>query len=1183
MNGYATKEGITADLEAMQRAGLGGAQMFNVKMNLAGDLKEQSGPVTFMSPQWRGLVNHAIKESDRLKLEFSIMNCEGFSQSGGSWITPAQSMQKVVWSERPVTGGRAVKLDLPRPVPAGEYYADIALLAFPMLPGDEAVPAPRIIPSETVPSRPEAPLPVMPIAMPEKPQWVLIEFDRPREFSSVRLHLKDMRDVPDPEKWENSSYLDDQGKAVLRNLPGPHHWELQASDDGKTFRPVGRVATQGASPFPATLAKYFRLWLPVPPPLQKGLPLSRNLPMEFTEISFAGPRLGQAESRAGALIDYDSNKFSNLTVPAGNAIPTARLVVLTGRSEWDAPAGNWTLLRLGHASTGAEIGPAEIGGLEVDKLSRAAVRHHLEAGVVGAVVKDAGPLAGPVLQHLLFDSFEKGLGNWTPLLPDEFARRRGYPLETWLPTLTGRVVGSVDESERFLRDFRRTLADLMAENYYGTLRAFAREHGLSIYAEAAGHGLPALSDQLQSKGQVDVPMGEFWLGRFDVDDNKESASAAHIYGKPISASESFTSIFGHSPTKPWGNDPYSLKSQGDLQFTMGVNRMIFHRYAHQPWLDRKPGMTMAQCGTNFDRTNTWWEPGRAWIEYLARCQFMLQRGRFVADACYYYGENAPVDFRFSRMTPKLPPGYDFDACNAEVLATMTVRDGLLHLPSGMVYRTLVLPDDERMSPEIARLIRQLVRDGATVVGPKPVKSPGLAGYPACDRIVREIADEVWGDCDGQTVTAHPYGAGKVLWGAPMGEALSIGPDFTCDDPKVRYLHRRDGGTDIYFISNQADAETLTTCTFREDSRLPEIWHPDTGRHEIAVLYASGTGRTTVPLRLDPAGSVFIVFREQFSGKDPVSSIEHGTDVLSAHTKTAAGSTLRAPVLHDGRVTVLAEEAGDYLVTAASGRKTTVTAESVPAPVALPGPWRIEFPANAGAPTATTFAQLGSWTESTDEGIKYFSGTATYRNTFTLSAGHVQADVALRLDLGQVANLAEVTLNGRALGILWKPPFVVDLGGAAQPGENQLEIKVTNLWPNRLIGDKKLPPAQRTTWTTYNPYTADSPLLPSGLLGPVVVRAARLLPVGDWNQGRPALTVANYAYGRDSERQKLDFWRAKSAQPTVQPDATHSAVHGPKLAEALRAAGVEVVLTYPASPDPNYPTMASFLIAKLRVL
>jgi (4-O-methyl)-D-glucuronate---lignin esterase len=1062
VSGNVSSAGVTADLEAMKRIGLGGAQLFTV------DQSDVKGPVAFMSPQWLALVHQAIAESARLHLELAMEVGEGWSESGGPWVAPAESMQRVVWSEAEVTGGRSVALAVPQPLTIRGYYRDIALFAFPAQPGDVPPGLARLASSAVSPDAPvRLPLTV-PLPTPAQPQWIRLEYPRPEPFRSFRIETAD----------------------PLRDLADSPAWELQVSEDGRVFRRVCSVPDHGTAIFPAVVGRYFRLWMPSAPP--------RATRLRFTALVLAGARLPDAEAQAGMAVDRRVNDFPQAGFPAAEAIPPGSLINLTGRAEWNAPPGEWTLLRIGHTSTGVTNHPAAPAtvGLECDKLSAAAVTDDFERGMLGTVIRQAGPLAGEGLRYILCDSWEAGCENWTPLIREEFRQRWGYDLEPWLPALTGRVLGSVEQTERFLWDYRRLLADLVARNHYGVLRELAHRHHLGLYAEAVGINLPTVADELQCKGETDIPMGEFWVGEdwpglTPVADAKEASSAAHLYGQTIAAAEAFTARpeFGS-----WSKDPYALKALGDLEFCLGINRFVFHRYAAQPWPDRRPGMSMGPWGTNFERTNTWWEPAAAWMTYLSRCEFLLQRGRFVADACYDYGEGAPVSLLPSALTPRLPAGYDYDACDTEILLRFRVQAGRLVLPSGMSYRVLVLPDTGRMTLAVARQVRSLVAAGATIVGPRPERSPSLAGYPGNDRALQAIAAEVWGDCDGRTVTEHRYGLGRVVWGRPLAGVLGVPPDFSSPDPNLRYLHRRDGGTDLYFVSNQARRAIVVQCAFRADGRLPELWHPDTGEIQTAADFTVAGGVTRLPIRLDPVGSVFVVFRRPSAGFDPVVAVGESADAFAAPESDGQAPLLEPPVAGPSGIALTAWRPARYVLRTASGRVLQASSAGLPPPLFVGGPWELTFPPGLGAPPRATLGHLESWTASSVDGVRFFSGTATYHREVDLPADFFGPGRRQYLDLGRVENLARVRLNGRDLGVLWKEPFRIEITGAARPGANRLEVAVTNLWPNRMIGDSSLPPGERVTWASVEPYRPGSPLLPSGLLGPVLIRGAvRLEP------------------------------------------------------------------------------------------
>lgn len=1067
MNGNISRVGIKADLEAMHRIGLGGAQIFNAAQH------EAPGPVKVLSPEWFSLMQYAIEQAHRLGLQITVHNSFGWSESGGPWVTPPQAMQRVVWSELRVHGPEKLETALPEPTMiVANYCSDIAVLAFPALPGDtRSVPSLHPTVTSSTPGVDLRPLlggnggavAELPMPTATAPEVITIGFAAPRTFGSVRLVGREY-------------------------LSMPMRGRIEASDDGVTFRRLadlpklakGRNHPSVLTPFPLTTAKYFRIVITKVDARAKALVL--------TAISLGGDRLAATEELAGFRAAAGVS-FPPEQIPAADAIAPGRIVNLTahvknGRLEWNVPPGDWTILRFCHTLTGQMNAPAPAGGRgwECDKMSRAAVDAHFNA-LMGRLIRNAGPLAGTTFTGVLADSWEAGSQNWTPAFRADFIRLRGYDPLPYLPVITGRVVGSVGVSQRFLWDYRQTIGDLIAQNYYGEFEHLAAEHHMHFQAEAPGIGMPTIADELECKGRTDIPMGEFWMsGR---NDTKETASAAHIYGKRLASAESFTA---KPQNAAWRKAPFDFKMLGDLEFTVGINEFVFHRYAHQPWLNRYPGMAMGPWGSNFDRTNTWWNQARAWMQYLTRCQYLLQSGIPVSDVCYFYGENIPNTL--ANNEPVLPAGYDYDACNTEVLMKrMSVRDGRLVLPNGVSYAVLLLHPSDRMTPDLLAKIRDLVAAGATVVGPRPERSPSLVDYPRCDAEVRRIGAELWGDCDGVHVTEHRYGRGRVIWGRPIGEVLreaGLAPDFTAQgDGRFAAIHRRIGNADVYFVSSQNPTATSARLTFRITGRVPELWHPGSGRIERVARFQVSHGRTTIPVDFDPAGSVFVVFRRPIGATDPVVGVtRNGRPVGSGIDLTLARHGLR----------LATDEPGEYVLTTASGRTHRVVVPAPEPPLGLHGPWDLRFPAAWGAPPRVSLPHLISWTQSSDQGVKYFSGTATYRKDFDLPAAFFGRGKSVWLNLGDVKILAEVKLNGREIGILWKPPFRADITAAAHPGRNTLEVRVTNLWPNRMIGDQHLPPAKRYTWSTYEPYTADSPLLPSGLLGPVRISGSETVSV-----------------------------------------------------------------------------------------
>jgi hypothetical protein len=847
-----------------------------------------------------------------------------------------------------------------------------------------------------------------------------------------------------------------------------------------------------------------------------------------TEQRFDGP--GRFSGRLPMpAVDPKWNDYHDIAVLAvrSGASPVERdgILDLTGNLDkdgnlvWDAPEGAWSIIRFGHTTTGQMNNPAPKSGkgLECDKMSREAAAAFW-TGYPAQVLADAGPLAGKTLTRMLIDSYEAGRQDWTPRMRDEFKKRRGYDPVPWLLSQTNRVIVSAEISKRFKWDWDRTISELFIENYYGAMADLTHRHpGLEFVIEP----YTGPFDTLSCGGRGDSLMSEFWQKPcpWGWSTLKPVSSSAHTWGKRIVGAEAFTGW----PQSAWRQDPYALKATGDKAFCRGVNQLVLHTTAHQPWKNAAPGMTMGWWGTHFGRTQTWWDHGAAeWIAYLTRCQYLLQQGLFVGDLCYLeYGERAVA----------IPQGYDGDTCAEEVLLQrIRVEDGRLVLPDGMSYRVLILPARQIMTPQVARKIRQLVADGATVIGPKPLSSPSLEDYPACDEEVARIGREVWGEADGSKVTEQVFGKGRVVWGQSPGNILAragIEPDVQAPQLKeqgtLTWIHRRIGPAEVYFVANHQEKTVETPVSFRVKGLVPEFWHADTGRIEPAPKWWFQGERTVVPLQLDPSGSVFVVFRKPAAGLDPVIAVQQD------------GSTepvVATVSLRDGHLQLQAGRPGIYRLETAAGHLKTVTIRNEPGLLELEGAWNLRFPANRGAPDQVTLKQLISWPQHPDPGVKYFSGTATYVKELDVQPELLSPDKVVFLDLGQVKNVASVNLNGRDLGVLWKPPFRVEVTRALRPGINRLEIKVTNLWPNRLIGDEQepddcewgeeqmcdysgskvragrplakvprwlldatpRPSAGRHTFTTYNFFTKDSPLLESGLLGPVKLEALATVTV-----------------------------------------------------------------------------------------
>ncbi|MDB5365328.1 MAG: Alpha-L-arabinofuranosidase precursor [Rhodospirillales bacterium] len=841
---------------------------------------------------------------------------------------------------------------------------------------------------------------------------------------------------------------------------------LAVSDDEKTWRtiaeiPAAKLALHTVSFAPAK-GRFFRITLsPAPPTPLPGIftnyapgasvdkllammaGLAAPLSYQLQELVLhPAATVHEAEAKAGFAIAPDYYAIATKPDAApGTAVDASNVVILTDRMQpdgtldWTPPPGSWVVLRLGYSLVGKENHPAppEATGLEVDKLNRDHVRDYLNRYL--ALYETA---LGPRLfgkrgvNALTIDSTEIGAQNWTENILTDFERLRAYDPSPWLPVLTGVVVGGPQESDRFLWDFRRTVAELLAVNHYAEIAAAAHARGLVNYAEALEDHRASFGDDMEMRRYADLPMAAMWMygTRRDsyptyVADIRGAASVAHIYGQNLVAAESLTSA-----VQPWAYGPRQLKPVIDLEFAHGVNRIVMHTSVHQP-VERPPGLSLFVFGQFMNRLESWADDARPWIDYIARSSYLLQQGRYVADVAYFYGEEAPLTGVFGEKEIDVPQGHGFDFVNAGViLDRLSVDKGELVTPSGMRYRVLYLGGTSRyMTLPVLRKIRDLVAQGAVVVGARPLSSPSLADD---DARFQAVADELFGKAQ--------HGAGRVFAHATLAEAfasLDLPPDFAYSKPdadtELLALHRMLERGDIYFVSNRRDRAEAVTATFRVRGMAPELWNAVTGEITPADFRMTEAG-TAVALKLGAYESRFVVFREP-------------TDAPSRTVAKAAETDLAT----------------------------------------LSGPWTLSFQGDRGAPKQLVQDELASWSDSPIPGVRYFSGSATYTKSFALPPDAYRNRGRIVLDLGDVRDVAEIRLNGRTLATLWMPPFEIDATSAIRSGQNLLEVKVANLWVNRLIGDAQPGVTKKYTFTTIPTYNADAPLRLSGLLGPVRIR------------------------------------------------------------------------------------------------
>ena len=982
-----SKEGVERDLEAMKVAGINRAFIGNIGIDGIpyGDHK-------LLSSEW-----WEVLQATELNIEIGIFNSPGWSQSGGPWVKSSQAMRYLASSDTIVAGPGRMQLTLPS---VGKDEQDVCVIAYPAL------------------DKPVA----------EK-SWA-INKKSGQSSSSVLVFDKEatvrtlIYRVNTPFKTTAKLWVKKGGKEELLR-----QFVIDRSNPALNvgFVPYAPVVIS----LPETSASQFRLEMSEEGEAAGNVTLTSSPMMErYPEKSLAKMFQTPLPMWDDYLWEKQPAVSDASVMVSPDAIKNVTEFSKNGVLDWEVPEGKWVIRRMAMLPTGVTNSPAapEATGPEIDKMSKKHVAFHFDA-FIGDILKRIPEADRKTFKVVVQDSYETGGQNWTDDMISVFKERYGYDPVPYLPVLEGTVVGNPDISDRFLWDLRRLIADRVSYDYVGGLRDVCHQHGLTTWLENYGHwGFPG--EFLQYGGQSDEIAGEFWSeGSLGDIENRAASSCGHIYGKRRVWAESFT-----SGGPAFGRYPYQMKQRGDRFFTEGINSSLLHVYIHQPFENREPGLD-AWFGNEFNRKNTWFSQMDVFTGYLKRCNFMLQRGDYVADVAYFIGEDAPK--MTGICTPELPAGYSFDYINGEVLLQRaSVEDGRIVLPSGMKYRLLVLPQLETMRPEILQKIKELLQAGACVIGPAPKYSPSLSDYPAADRKVQALASELWGD---QTESVRTIGKGRLFMPAtslqPVLEALNVKPDMRVNSgTPVLFIHRATDEGDIYFISNQSETPVDINPSFRVDGKLPELWNPLTAEIRLLPEFTCADGVTTVPVRLEGFESSFIIFRKK---------------------GTPAKTTAR-----------------NYPV-----KEVLATVSS---------PWQVDFEKGKRGPEeAVTFPALQDWTESTDPSIRYFSGKAIYTNRITLDE---LPQKALYLDLGKVMVMAKVKINGQYVGGVWTTPYRLPVGDFLRKGENLIEVEVVNNWRNRLIGDASLPEKERGTWTNVNPWNADSPLQSSGLIGPVEIQA-----------------------------------------------------------------------------------------------
>lgn len=1092
LNGYVNRDYVERELTSLRDAGIGGVCVFDMGARGNKAAMPPAGPA-FMSKQSVADLAHAEQIARRLGMDMQLSAASSWDM-GGDWVEPRHASMGLVTSELAVDGPADFDDVLPFPAvsaktPRGAdglptFYEDSAVLAVPATnrrPGHDFVF--RLDPRGV-----------------HKLQHAVLyntRSDDPKKYGKLHLFAKDFTIAVSTTEPTDSAFRK-VFEGALEPTTEPQRFELS----GVEARYIRLRLLSGHNPnFDRIQLAEFEIFDEQNQNLVAAHEANRS--RDGADLIGTVSALGQDRnwtaanihdgSKSGPAGSWSSAGLPSLTISNSDSIiDLTERVERDGRLRWRVPGGRWIIKRFACTNTGEtlKVPSPNSNGLATDHFNREATRAYLDE-LIRRLQSQMGDLSQSALKQLYLASYEVRGAVWTPDMLVQFQRLRGYDMTPYLPALTGDIVVDNETTQRFIYDYRKTLGDLLVDAYYSAAVDAAHSAGLGIESEAGGPGPPIHQvpvDALKAQGAIDEIRGEFWPKRPDAHSLwvvKETACAGHIYGKKRIHMEAFTSMHH------WQDGPFDLKPSADRAFCEGMNHVVWHTSSHLPPEAGQPGWVYG-AGTHLNANLVWWSKAKPFLDYLSRCSYMLQQGLFVGDVCYYYGDQGYNFVPPKHIDPSLGYGYDYDVTNRDViLDRMTVRDGRIVLPDGMSYALLVMPDRDDIDLQVLRKIEELVEQGATVVGPKPKRSNGLAGYPESDEAVRKLADLLWGECDGKAIRENVVGKGSIRWGSSLRDILQsqgIGPDFGYTSPKsdadIDFIHRRTDEADVYFISNAKPRWEQFEARFRinpnASGRSPEIWNPATGAVTLQCDYRATDGVMSVPLELPPQGSVFIVFR----------SPRETLPLLRVSGSSNSVGPQKASIEHwDGqqaRITVF--ESDLYRFTTDDGRSAEVVIDVLPESVQLQESWAVSFDAEGIDPEVAKFDELSSWTENPIAGIRHFSGTAKYETTFELGRDWLKKERRVFLDLGDLWAVGEVFVNEQPIGVLWSPPYRVDITEAATAGPNKLVIEVANTWSNRLVGDAVKPAKQRFTVTNVDlnnglPWK-DVPLIKSGLFGPV---------------------------------------------------------------------------------------------------
>lgn len=1021
MNGHVSKDGITKDLEAMSRVGIGEVFLGNIYLT-----RLKPGNVEIFSSEWMDCMKHAIKEASRLNMKISFFNSPGWSQSGGPWINPEESMRYLTFSDTVVESEGTINVELGKPA---SFFQDVAVLAFREDMDDFNRAYCRTEPhSVSELNLFDSAFDTKCVFSCKSGDTVSVDVGFDKEFDARSLTIK-------PTTFCFNGYCE---VFVLKNnsfVPVKKHY-IDRINKGRQLGPL--LDAEISISLDDVRGKDFRICF-------YKVPAN----FELAEICF---------SEKNKLEDYNEkwlNKLPNTWRPGWNAytwsnqdcddhkgvldendVINVSAFMHDGCLQWNAPKGKWRIMRIGMTGTGTTNLPAPPAatGLEIDKLNRTFLQKHYDA-YIGQILKGLTKEERKSFNRIIADSYETGPQNWTDNMQSAFIDKYGYDPIIYLPSLAGCVVGSVDKTNRFLWDMRRFIADRVAEEYIGGLRDICEKEGIRLWVENYGHwGFP--SEFLKYGGMSHDIGGEFWTHGMNDFECRLAASACHTYGKRKVYAESFTSSGRH-----YERCPEELKRIGDWSYCEGVNHGVLHLYMHQPYENRYPGVN-AWFGIELNRNNTWYNQSKAWIDYQRRCYFMLGEGCNVADVCFFVGEDVPKMAGWKDSG--LSKGYNYDFINADVIMdSMFVDDGRLCLPNGVSYSLMVLSPLQNMRPQLLAKIKKLVEDGGCILGTPPLHSPSLAGYPECDRQVKELAYSMWGDNKNRHGDSEiiKLKKGLVMSGLPINEALNhigVSEDLIIDKDSILWVHRKTSDEDIYFLSNQSGSTIDFSASFRVSCKIPEYWNAVTGEIRELSEYSNEKDRTLVPVRLHGGESCFMVFNKKSSKKDE-----------NLQVKNNFPDDIFVKDISDG--------------------------------------WNMNFVNDwLGIDFSLENQRLYDWSKTADDRVKFYSGTVDYSTKFVLD----EACDDLYLNFEDVKVMATVKLNGHDVGTIWCPPYRINISDFVKTGENVLEVSVSNLWVNQLIYQAQKKPEERSTWLLEENIDPKQPLMKSGLIGKSWISSCR---------------------------------------------------------------------------------------------